>query len=102
MAEEIAPTLFNAEPNSGHYALANLEKLDIIKAIITQNVDELHQKAGTILVYEVNGNINRFNCLGCRESYNKERILRKLIKKKRSQPLCDYCAAIISYKVTER
>ncbi len=72
MAEEIAPTLFNAEPNSGHYALANLEKLDIIKAIITQNVDELHQKAGTILVYEVHGNINRFNCLGCRASYNKE------------------------------
>ncbi|KKK85504.1 hypothetical protein LCGC14_2772650, partial [marine sediment metagenome] len=64
MAEEIAPTLFNAEPNKGHYAIASLEKMNILKGIITQNIDELHQKAGAILVYEVHGNINKFNCLG--------------------------------------
>ncbi|MFX1377983.1 MAG: NAD-dependent deacetylase [Promethearchaeota archaeon] len=93
MAEEIAPTLFNAEPNPGHYAIADLEKLNIIKAIITQNIDELHQKAGNIIVYEVHGNINRFTCLGCRASYTKEQILRKIKKEKRQTPGCNYCGA---------
>ena len=93
MAEEIAPTLFNAEPNPGHYAIADLEKLNIIKAIITQNIDELHQKAGNVIVYEVHGNINRFTCLGCRASYTKEHLLRKLKKEKNLPPGCNYCGA---------
>ncbi len=92
MAEDIAPTLFNAEPNAGHYAIAALEKINIVKAIITQNVDELHQKAGSIIVYEVHGNINRFSCLGCRASYNKQQLLRKMKKEKKLPPLCDFCA----------
>ena len=91
MAEDIAPTLFNAKANPGHFALAELEKMKIIKAIITQNVDELHQKAGAVIVYEVHGNINRFTCLGCRASYNKDQVLNKLKRRKRSSPLCDYC-----------
>ena len=93
MAEDIAPTLFNAEPNAGHYAIAALEKMNIVKAIITQNVDELHQKAGSIIVYEVHGNINRFSCLGCRASYNKQQLLRKMKKEKKKPPLCNFCAA---------
>jgi len=93
MAEEIAPTLFNAEPNSGHHAIAFLEKSNIIKGIITQNVDELHQKAGAVLVYEIHGNINRLSCLGCRASYTKERILHKLKKEKNLPPSCDFCGA---------
>ncbi|MHA1913325.1 MAG: SIR2 family NAD-dependent protein deacylase [Promethearchaeota archaeon] len=93
MAEEIAPTLFTALPNPGHYALAELEKMKIIKAIITQNIDELHQKAGAIIVYEVHGNINRFTCLGCRASYTKVQVLNKLKRKKSSPPSCNYCAA---------
>jgi len=91
MAEDIAPTLFDAKPNPGHLAIAELEKMNIVKAIITQNIDELHQKAGSIIVYEVHGNINRFSCMGCRASYNKEQVLKKL--KKERPPLCDYCAA---------
>ena len=91
MAEEIAPTLFNAQPNPGHYAIASLEKMNIIKATITQNIDELHHKAGSIIVYEVHGSINRFTCLGCNASYNKEQLLRKT--KKEKSPLCNYCAA---------
>ena len=93
MAKEIAPTLFNAIPNPGHFALAELEKMKLIKAIITQNIDELHQKAGAIIVYEVHGNINRFTCLGCRASYTKEQVFNKLKKSKGSPPQCDYCTA---------
>ncbi|MFX1569518.1 MAG: NAD-dependent deacetylase [Promethearchaeota archaeon] len=91
MAEDIAPTLFSAEPNPGHHAIAVLEKMNIIKAVITQNIDELHQKAGSIIVYEVHGNINRFTCIGCRASYSKEQILRKV--KKEKNPACNYCGA---------
>ena len=93
LAEKIAPKLFSAKPNPGHIALAELEKMDIIKAIITQNIDELHQAAGNIMVYEVHGNINRFNCFGCKASYTKEQVLRKLKKEKSRPPVCDFCAA---------
>ena len=92
LAQKIAPNLFKAEPNPGHHALAELEKMDIIKAIITQNIDELHQKAGAIIVYEVHGNVNRFTCFGCRASYTKDQVMRKL-KKKKSSPACDYCGS---------
>jgi len=93
LAQKVAPNLFKAKPNPGHLALAELEKMDLIKAIITQNVDELHQKAGSIIVYEVHGNINRFNCLGCKASYTKDQIMRKLKKEKKSGPSCDFCSA---------
>lgn len=93
LAEKIAPTLFKAKPNPGHEALAELENMDILKATITQNIDELHQKAGSVMVYEVHGNINRFNCFGCRASYSKDQVLRKLKKEKQYPPQCDICAA---------
>jgi len=93
MAQKIAPNLFKAEPNPGHYALAELEKMNLIKAVITQNVDELHQKAGSVIVYEVHGSINRFNCIGCRASYTKEQIFRKMKREKKHGPSCEYCAA---------
>ena len=93
LAEKIAPKLFSAKPNPGHIALAELEKMDILKAIITQNVDELHQLAGNIMVYEVHGNINRFNCFGCKASYTKEQVLYKLKKNKKEAPTCDFCSA---------
>jgi NAD-dependent deacetylase len=91
MAEQIAPTLFKAKPNPGHYALAELESMKLIKAIITQNIDELHQKAGAVIVYEIHGSVNRFYCLGCRASYTKEQVLNKLKREKGSTPQCDYC-----------
>lgn len=93
MAQKIAPNLFKAKPNPGHYAIAELEKLGIIKAVITQNIDELHQKAGSIIVYEIHGSVNRFNCIACNASYTKEQILKKLKREKRGGPSCEYCAA---------
>ena len=93
LAEKVAPKLFRAKPNPGHFALAELENMDIIKAVITQNVDELHQTAGNIMVYEVHGNINRFNCFGCKASYTKDQVLRMLKKEKHRPPTCSFCAA---------
>ncbi len=93
LAEKVAPKLFTAEPNAGHYALADLEDMGIIQSIITQNIDELHQKAGNVIVYEVHGNINRFTCFGCRASYTKDQVMRKLKKEKNYPPRCDMCSA---------
>jgi NAD-dependent deacetylase len=93
MAEKIAPNIFKAKPNPAHYALAELEKKNLIKAIITQNVDGLHQKAGSVLVYEIHGNIDRFVCFGCRASYPREQVIRKLKKEKHYPPICDMCKA---------
>ena len=67
-----------ARPNNAHNGLARLEEWGILKTIITQNVDGLHQKAGSVIVYEVHGNINRFSCLGCGASYTKNQIYKKL------------------------
>ena len=54
-----------ARPNPGHYALAELERLGLLECIITQNVDGLHQKAGSRRVIELHGNIWRARCTRC-------------------------------------
>ncbi len=54
-----------AEPNSGHYALAELETLGILKCVITQNIDGLHKKAGTKKVLEYHGSVNAVRCTSC-------------------------------------
>ncbi len=62
---EIGRTLEGTEPNAGHLALAELEEQGIVKAVITQNVDGLHQKAGSRNVIEVHGGHFTIECLRC-------------------------------------
>ena len=62
-------TIGPARPNAGHLALAALEQAGRVSAIITQNVDGLHHKAGTKAVIELHGSIARVSCLGCHEPY---------------------------------
>lgn len=59
----------NAEPNDAHIALANLEKQGKLKAVITQNIDGLHQKAGSREVLELHGSVHRNYCMNCRTFY---------------------------------
>lgn len=54
-----------AEPNAGHYLLAEMEKKGLLKAVITQNIDNLHHKAGSKEVIEFHGNSNRLVCTSC-------------------------------------
>jgi NAD-dependent SIR2 family protein deacetylase len=58
-------TMGRAEPNRGHRALAALERAGALHALVTQNVDGLHQKAGSIHVVELHGGIARVRCLDC-------------------------------------
>lgn len=55
-----------AEPNPAHHALARMEQMGILKCIITQNVDNLHQRAGSVEVIEFHGNLLRAVCMKCR------------------------------------
>jgi NAD-dependent deacetylase len=57
--------LQQAQPNDGHRALAELEERGVVRAVITQNVDRLHERAGTRELVEVHGSLRNANCLAC-------------------------------------
>lgn len=65
----------DAEPNNAHKALANLEKQGKLKAVITQNIDGLHQKAGSREVLELHGSVLRNYCMHCNQAYSLEDIM---------------------------
>ncbi|GAB4534772.1 MAG: NAD-dependent protein deacylase Cob2 [Anaerolineae bacterium] len=61
----LAQTMLEAQPNPAHYALARLEAAGLIKSVITQNIDGLHQKAGSRRVHEVHGHLREATCIRC-------------------------------------
>jgi len=79
----------DAEPNDAHMVLAKLERRKKLKAIVTQNVDGLHQKAGNRNVFELHGSVHRNYCNPCRRSYSVE-----TVKESRGIPRCA-CGGII-------
>lgn len=74
----------DALPNNAHLKLAELEKAGILKAVVTQNIDGLHQKAGSQTVYELHGSIHRNYCMKCGKFYNAE-----YIKESSGVPKCE-------------
>lgn len=78
-----------ALPNKAHHALAKLEQLGKLKAIITQNIDNLHQAAGSKKVYELHGSVHRNYCMKCNKFYTVEELL-----KIKDKPYCS-CGGII-------
>lgn len=81
----------NAQPNGAHYALAKLEKEGKLKAIITQNIDRLHQKAGSKNVLEIHGSLYEYYCTGCRQEYTFEDF--KSVKKGALR--CSKCSKVV-------
>ena len=65
----------NAKPNAAHYALARLEKQGKLKAVVTQNIDGLHQDAGSQRVLELHGTVRRNLCMSCRRVYPLDYVL---------------------------
>jgi len=66
----------HAEPNDAHLAIAKLEKIGKMKAVVTQNIDGLHQKAGSENVLELHGSILRNKCMNCGNSYELDHIIK--------------------------
>ena len=88
--------LEKAIPNPSHYTLAELEKMDIIKCIITQNVDALHEKAGTKNLLEYHGSVAKFRCLSCSSRFRRDEFdLQKLLEENQLPPSCPNCGGII-------
>lgn len=84
----------NARPNTAHLALAELEKKGMLKALITQNIDNLHQEAGSVNVIEFHGNAHRLECLVC---HHEEPVESPDFGKK--PPKCPKCGQIMKPQV---
>jgi NAD-dependent deacetylase len=86
-------SLLEAEPNPGHYALAELERRGLVQAVVTQNIDTLHARAGSVDVVEVHGSIRSAVCLSCGAEERQHEVLAQL--EERPAPLCPACGAIL-------
>ena len=74
----------DAKPNKGHLALAKLEEMGKLTAVVTQNIDGLHQKAGNKVVYELHGSVLRNYCQRCGKFYSAQEI-----QKSEGIPTCE-------------
>ena len=84
-----------AQPNTAHYKLAELERAGKLEGVITQNIDGLHQKAGSRKVYEIHGSVRENYCMECNAPYPMEAILHS-----EGIPRCKDCGGVIRPNVT--
>jgi NAD-dependent deacetylase len=99
MHNDLVDILIKAKPNDIHLGVVELEKLGKVSAIITQNIDSLHQKAGSssykdIPIYELHGSYRKLECIECKNEFNFEEINTKNIQ----YPACK-CGGFIKPKV---
>ncbi len=80
-----------ARPNDAHIVLAELERMGKVKAVITQNIDGLHQMAGSKNVLELHGSIHRNYCMDCGREYDLDSIL----ESETPVPKCENCGGIV-------
>ncbi|MFB0566693.1 MAG: NAD-dependent deacetylase [Candidatus Aminicenantaceae bacterium] len=83
------PTLKKAKPNKAHLALAELGASGKVQAVITQNIDGLHQEAGSSAVIELHGTTRIISCMNCSQKYSIDEVFSTLEKK--SPPHCTEC-----------
>lgn len=80
-----------AKPNAAHYALAKLEEVGKLTAVITQNIDGLHQAAGSKVVYELHGSVLRNFCMDCGRFYD----VHHIVNTAPNVPRCTHCGGIV-------
>lgn len=85
--------LLQARPNAAHEALAELERAGFVRAVVTQNIDRLHELAGSSEVVEVHGSIRTSSCLGCGDSVAFDDVARML--ETAPAPACATCGSIL-------
>jgi len=79
-----------AKPNVGHYALAELEAMGILKSLITQNIDNLHTEAGSRKVHEIHGNMQKLRCVECEARFSREEFDLSTLP-----PKCPECGGVV-------
>ncbi|MFC2003525.1 NAD-dependent deacetylase [Chloroflexota bacterium] len=88
--------LEKAMPNPGHYALAELEKMGILKCVITQNVDGLHEKAEAKNILEYHGSVLKLRCTSCTSRFSRDEFdLEKSRRENQLPPHCPKCGGIV-------
>lgn len=87
-------TIVEAQPNPAHIALARLEQQGILKEIITQNIDGLHQKAGAEIVHEIHGTITTLTCVSCYTKHQASGVVEDFITKGEI-PHCRVCGSVL-------
>lgn len=92
-ALELYPVRSSAKPNSAHLMLSRFEEDGLISGIITQNVDGLHQDAGSSKVYELHGSTKRAVCLDCGEVFLMRETMKRVLSGE-NPPLCD-CGGLL-------
>jgi NAD-dependent deacetylase len=94
----LARMIREARPNPAHYALARLEAAGILKALITQNIDELHQKAGSRRVIEVHGHLREATCIRCYRKVPAAPYLDAFLENG-TIPRCEVCGGVLKPNV---
>ena len=80
----------DVKPNAAHLKLAELERVGKLKAVVTQNIDGLHQAAGSRTVYELHGSTHRNYCMKCRQFYGLE-----FVDEAEGVPYCPVCGGMV-------
>jgi NAD-dependent deacetylase len=92
---DLFATISGAEPTSAHRMLARLESLGKLDAVVTQNIDGLHQKAGSKKVFEVHGTYRTGHCPECHKSFKMEPFYREMERGELKVPRCEKCSVPI-------
>ncbi len=96
MKHELFENLKHAKPNKAHLALAELERMGILKCLVTQNIDGLHQDAGNSpeIVVEIHGTNRKAICIDCNRTWPIEEI-HSILEQVGYEPKCDHCGGFI-------
>lgn len=91
---EFYPHMAAAKPNDGHVALAELERAGRLCCVVTQNIDDLHHRAGSRRVIELHGNATRVGCLACGKEWPRAEV-QGWLEAGLEEPRCDGCGGIL-------
>jgi NAD-dependent deacetylase len=94
----LARLIIEAQPNAAHYALADLEDAGIIKAVITQNIDMLHSRAGSRSVFEIHGHLREATCMECAVQVATKGLLEAFVQSG-VLPRCEKCRGVLKPNV---
>jgi len=87
---ELIVKIMEAKPNPGHHSLAELEEMNILKHLITQNIDDLHRKAGSKNLAEIHGNMTKLRCISCNTRWDRDEF-----EIKGTPPRCPECGGLV-------
>ena len=90
--------LSHVSPNPAHKAIAQLEEMGYVKCLITQNIDNLHRRAGSKKVIEVHGTLKEAICQRCRKMISSEKLIKKIDESEEKVPYCE-CGGVLKPNV---